>query len=306
MTVQKILIVGATGQQGGAALKALLELPDSASRFHVLALTRDVESERAKRLASAHNGAVSLVEGDIANPKPIFASQPAGSIDSVFIVTTLDGRISEEQQAIPLIDEAVAHGVKHIVFTSVDRGGDAKSWDNPTKVKHFLAKHKVEIYLRDKAAKEGGNKFTWTILRPVAFMDNLNPGFLCSLFTSMWDTALSPDTKLQLVSTRDIGVFAAKALSNPSRWAGKAVGLAGDELTLAEAREVFQTVVGKPLPQTWSLLGRGVLWGMKEMGDMFAFFEKEGYGADIEALKKEAPVQNFESWLRNDSKWLKQ
>lgn len=186
----------------------------------------------------------------------------------------------------------------------VDRGGDEKSWTNPTNIKHFLAKHNIEIHLRDKAGKEGGSKFTWTILRPVAFMDNLNPGFLCSLFTAMWDAALSPNTKLQLVGTRDIGIFAAKALSDPSAWSGKAVGLAGDELTLTEARDIFQRVVGKPLPQTWTILGRGMIWGMKEMGDMFAFFEREGYGADIEALKREAPVQNLETWLRDSSGWL--
>lgn len=305
MAVQNILIVGATGQQGGAALKALLELPDSSSRFHILALTRNAASERARRLVSAHNGAVSLIEGDVANPKPIFASQLAGSIHSIFVVTIVGGKVSEEQQAIPLIDEAVAHGVKHIVFTSVDRGGNEKSWNNPTNVKHFLAKHSIEVYLRDKATKEGG-KFTWTILRPVSFMDNMNPGFLCSICTSMWDTALSPNTKLQLVSTRDIGIYAAKALANPTEWAGKAIGLAGDELTLAETREIFQRVVGKPLPQTWPLLGKGMMWAVKEVGDMYTFFEEEGYGVDIDALKREVPVQNFEPWLRNDSKWLKQ
>ncbi|KAL2192984.1 hypothetical protein P885DRAFT_72587 [Corynascus similis CBS 632.67] len=293
MAPQNILIVGATGKQGGSVLKALLELPEGTSRFHIFALTLPTQSERAKRLVSHHKGAVSLIEGDNANPKPIFASQPEGSIHCIFIVTDPRSKVPEEQQAIPLIDEAVAHGVKHI-----------KSWTNPTNIKHFLAKHNIEIHLRDKAGKEGGSKFTWTILRPVAFMDNLNPGFLCSLFTAMWDAALSPNTKLQLVGTRDIGIFAAKALSDPSAWSGKAVGLAGDELTLTEARDIFQRVVGKPLPQTWTILGRGMIWGMKEMGDMFAFFEREGYGADIEALKREAPVQNLETWLRDSSGWL--
>lgn len=310
MAPQNILVVGATGQQGGAVVKSLLDLPESASRFHILALTRNAQSERAKHLLAAHNGAVSLIEGDSTNPGPIFASRPQGSIDSIFIVTAIGQKTPEEQQAIPLIDAAVAHGVKHIVFSSVDRGGDAQSWTNPTNVKHFLAKHHIELYLRDKAEKaeeeEGAGTFAWTVLRPVCFMDNMNPGLLCSVFTAMWDAALQPDTKLQLVAVRDIGVFAAKALSEPAEWSGRAVGLAGDELTLAEAREVFQRVVGKTLPQTFTFLGRALMWGVKEMGDMFAFFEREGYGADIEALKREAPMQDFESWLRDDSKWTRE
>ncbi|KAK4152308.1 hypothetical protein C8A00DRAFT_16373 [Chaetomidium leptoderma] len=307
MAPQNILVVGATGKQGGAVVKALLDLPEGPSRFHILALTRDVQSDRAKALASAHQGAVELIQGDNTNPEPIFASQPKGSIAGLFVVTAAGGKTSEEQQAIPLIDAAAAHGVKHIVFTSVDRGGDEKSWTNPTTIKHFAAKHNVELHLRDKAEKEGGaGKFTWTILRPVAFLDNMAPGgMMCSMFTAMWAASLAPETKLQLVGVKDIGAFAALAFSEPAQWSGRAVGLAGDELTLAEAREKFARVTGKKLPQTWTILGKAVLWAVKEVGDMFAFFEQEGYGADIEARRKEAPMQDFEAWLR-ESKWVKE
>jgi uncharacterized protein YbjT (DUF2867 family) len=305
MTAQNILVVGATGHQGGAVLKALLNLPQASTRFHILALTRNAQSERAKALAEAHKGTVELVEGDNADPNPIFASRPKGSIDSVFIVTVAMGsKTSEEQQAIPFIDAAVDHGVKHVVFTSVDRGGDEKSWTNPTHVKHFISKHNVEIHLRDKAAKEPG-KFTWTILRPVAFMDNFEPGMMCKSLTAMMAAGMSPDRKLQLVSVRDIGLFAAQALSDRAKWSGKAVGLGGDELTLAEIREKFAKVTGKQIPETWTILGRAMMWAMKEMKDMIEFFEKEGYGADIEARKREVPMQDFETWLREESKWMK-
>ncbi|AEO68400.1 935af2a5-7818-4ce4-82e9-f8eff2518578 [Thermothielavioides terrestris] len=304
MTAQNILVVGATGKQGGAVVKALLGLPEGSTCFHILALTRNAQSERAKALVDAHNGSVELIEGDSTVPKPIFDSRPKGSIAGIFIVTT-PGRISEELQAVPLIDVAVDHGVKHIVFSSVDRGGDEKSWDHPTTIKHFRAKHHIEVYLRDKAEQTGSN-FTWTILRPVAFLDNMNPGMMCAMFTAMWTAALSPDRKLQLVAVRDIGLFAAQAFSEPGKWAGRAVGLAGDELTLAEAREKFEKVTGKPLPQTWTILGRAVLWGVRDVGNMFAFFEKHGYGVDIAARRQEVPMLDFETWLREESKWMKE
>lgn len=302
MAPQTILVVGATGKQGGAVIKALLALPDAATRFHILALTRDAQSAHAQALAEAHPGVLELVQGDSANPEPIFTSRPKGSIAGLFVVTVPGGKVSEEQQATPLIDAAVAHGVKHVVFTSVDRGGDDKSWTNPTTIKHFLAKHNVEIHLRDKADKEAG-AFTWTILRPVAFLDNMEPGMFCSMFTAMWAASLSPQTKLQLVAVRDIGVFAAMALSEPAKWSGRAVGLAGDELTLDEARDKFAKMTGKQLPQSWAILAKAVLWGVKEVGDMFTFFEKEGYGVDIEARRREAPMLDFEAWLKEESKW---
>ncbi|KAL2015144.1 hypothetical protein VTK56DRAFT_6198 [Thermocarpiscus australiensis] len=303
-TLRNVLVVGATGNQGGAVVKALLNLPRTATPVHILALTRNAQSERAKALAEANKGVVELVEGDSANPKPIFDSRPKGSITSLFAVTTPAGKVSEEQQAIPLIDAAVDHGVKHIVFSSVDRGGDERSWNNPTNVCHFTAKHNIELHLRDKARKEGG-RFTWTILRPVAFLDNMNPGMLCSMFTAMWAASLSPQTALQLVSVRDIGIFAAMALGDPAGWSGRAVGLAGDQLTLPEAREKFARVTGQPLPQTWTTLARLLMRVKEELGDMFAFFEREGYGADIEARRREAPTLDFETWLREESKWAK-
>jgi len=301
MTASNILVVGATGQQGGATVQALLELPPANPPLHILALTRNAESPSAKALAEAHPGVVEPVQGDVTDPKPIFESQPKGSIAALFIVTS-PGKFDEEKQAIPLIDAAVEHGVRHIVFSSVERGGDDKSWTNPTNIKHFYQKHNIELYLRDKAHKESGT-FTWTILRPVAFMDNANPGFFCSMFTAMWASALRPTTKLQLVGVRDIGRFAAQALTDPASWAGRAVGLAGDELTLDEAKAVFATVVGRQMPQAFTFVGTSMLWAVAEMGRMFAFFETEGYHADIAARRKEVPTQDFATWLRESSKW---
>ncbi|GAB1318094.1 NmrA-like family domain-containing protein 1 [Madurella fahalii] len=302
MALQNILVVGATGQQGGAVVRALLDLPKSEPPLHILALTRNAQSERAKALAESHKGVIELVEGDSSNPKPVFDSKAKGSIDGLFIVTTPGGKVNEEQQAIPLIDAAVEHGVKHIVFTSVDRGGDEKSWHNPTNIKHFLEKHNIELHLRDKAEKEAG-RFTWTILRPAAFLDNFNPGTMCSMMTAAWAAALKPETKLQLVSVRDIGIFAAKAFADPAKWAGRVVGLAGDALTLNEAKAKFKKVTGKKMPQSWTIAGKLMLWGVKELGAMFAWFEKEGYGVDIEERRKDAPMQDFETWLKEDSKW---
>ncbi|KAK0649178.1 hypothetical protein B0T16DRAFT_409558 [Cercophora newfieldiana] len=301
MATQNILVVGATGQQGGATIKALLALPKSDPPIHILALTRNTASAKAKALAEAHKGVIDLVQGDATNPSPIFESQPKGSIDALFLVTT-PGKVPEEKQAIPLIDAAVEHGVKHIVFSSVERGGDEKSWTNPTNIEHFLQKHNIEIYLRDKAEKEPG-KFTWTIIRPVAFFENWDA--FGSMLAALLASSLRPDQKLQLVGVPDIGKFAAAALTDPAKWSGRAFGLAGDELTLDEQKKVFKRVTGADLPQTFTFLGKMLIWAVKDLGNMFKWFGTDGYGADIEARRKEIPTQNFEAWLRESSKKYK-
>jgi uncharacterized protein YbjT (DUF2867 family) len=50
---------------------------------------------------------------------------------------------------------------------------------------------------------------TWTILRPTAFIDNVAPGFARKIFPTTWKAGLKPTTKLQLISSKDIGFFGA-------------------------------------------------------------------------------------------------
>ena len=65
---KNVLIFGATGQQGGATVKALLESP-RASEFTILAVTRNAASASAKKLEER---GVKIVQGDMDNAKAIF------------------------------------------------------------------------------------------------------------------------------------------------------------------------------------------------------------------------------------------
>lgn len=293
-----ILIVGATGQQGRATIDALFSSPSySPSSTQILALTRSATSPKSVALQTAYPDIV-LIEGDTRNPEPIFTNHP--SITSVFVVTVPP---NDEEQGLPLIEAAVAPETKvdHIVFSSVDRGGNEASWDTPTKVPHFAAKHRIEIKLRELC--EGTNK-RWTILRPTGFMDTYNPGFFGKFMASLWATAMPADRRMQLISTHDIGIFAAKALSNPDEWAGKAVALAGDDLSFGELKEAFKRATGNELPQTFGALTLPVLWWVKDASMSFEWFNTAGWEADINSLREQEPgLQTFEKWLKESSKW---
>jgi uncharacterized protein YbjT (DUF2867 family) len=289
---RKILVTGATGKQGGAVLEALIA---SKAPFQILALTRD--ASKAQSLASKPN--VTVVQGDITNPASIFeANKP---LYGVLCVTVPGKHGAEEAQAKPLIDESIKNGVEHFVFTSVDRGGD-KSETNPTNIEHFASKHRIEEYLKEKSGN--GNKMSYTILRPVAFMDNLNPSFFGKAFAGMIGGL--GNKPLQLISVHDIGLFGSRAFTDPS-FKNRAIGLAGDELTLAQAKKVFKDTMGSDLPQTYGFVGSGIKWMVKEVGTMFNWFRDEGYGVDIQALRKEEPrLQDFSKWLKESSKFPKQ
>lgn len=73
----------------------------------------------------------------------------------------------EIAQGKAMVDGALANGVKFFVYSSVDRGGEEKSYETKTKIPHFISKHDVEHHLVEKSK----GKMEWTILRPCTFMD---------------------------------------------------------------------------------------------------------------------------------------
>ena len=297
-----LLITGATGKQGGAVVDAILALPSATSEYTILAVTRDTNSSSAQKLA-AKSSAIKLVQGNLDDVPGLFRTaaevtkQPIWGVYSVQISlgkgVTTEG---EERQGMSLIDESIKHGVKHFVYSSVERGGDEKSWTNPTPVPHFITKYHIEHHLRDAAA---GDKMGWTVLRPVAFMENLQPGFPTKVFMTALRNTLGDNAKsLQFVATEDIGFFAAQAFAKPQEFNHKAIGLAGDDVTVAALSKAFQNTTGAPLPTTFWPFGSALMWAVKEVGTMVTWFKTDGYAADIPMLRKMNPgLMDFEAWL---------
>ncbi|KAL8706282.1 MAG: hypothetical protein Q9201_000658 [Fulgogasparrea decipioides] len=285
-----ILITGATGKQGRACIEALLSSP-SAPAFSILALTRDSSSASAARLAQ-RSPQIKILQGDLNDSRAIFrsASQP---IHGVLGVTTPMGG-KEVAHGTGLVDAALEAGVKHFVFTSVDRGGNHRSDTNPTEVPHFRTKYDIEQHL---LAKASGTDLMWTVLRPVAFMDNLQPGLLGKLFATAWKVALK-NGKLQLIATEDVGWFAAQAFLHPEEYRDRALSLAGDELTFGEADAAFMDKVGYRMPLAYEFLARFGLWLSEDFGSMFIFFRDEGFGADVETLRLKRPeMMKLGDWV---------
>jgi len=268
-----VLITGATGKQGGAVISALLL--SNTSDLIIYALTRDTESGGAKALA-AKSSQIKLIKGDFNDCDAIFKSIDA-PIKAVFCVTMPSMGFgakadAEEVQGKSLVDAALKHGVEHFVFTSVDRHG-SDSDNDTTNVPHFITKAHIETHLREKSA----GKMTWTILRPTAFMDNFTTGFAGKIFPTAWKMVLSAKTKLQLISTKDIGWFGAQALLKPKEFAGRAISLAGDELTYGEANSIFREKFGTDIPTTFGFVGSGLVWAIGDLGKMFKYFEVRTY-----------------------------
>ena len=300
-TPHTILVTGATGTQGGAVIKALLASP-GLPNFTILALSRSTTFPKALALA-AKSSQMTLLQGDLDKPEAIFSSSPH-QITTVFSVQnnifgSPEKHRIEETQAKGLIDAAVAHGVKHFVQSTGDRGGPANSETDATNVPHFQTKFNIEKYLIKQSAPAN---MTYTILRPVSFMDNVTPDLHGKGFTAMWHCM--GNKPLQLISAHDIGVFAQQAIENSEspQFRNQALSIAGDELTQVQADGVFRKVFGKPMPKTLAVVGTVVKWTTPEVGAMFKWFEQVGFKADLAECERENPgMLDFEQWLREES-----
>jgi uncharacterized protein YbjT (DUF2867 family) len=192
--------------------------------------------------------------------------------------------------------------VSHFVYTSADRGVNSET--DPTNVPHFITKYNIEKHLAAQA--KGSNR---TVLRPVAFLENLTPDFFGKVFTASWLMRLGKqDKKLQVIATSDVGVFGAQSFikADSEQYKNQSIGLAGDELTFSELKTIFEKKTGKTLPTTYAFVASLINGMAKDLGYMFKWMRVVGFGVDIASLKKTNPgMKDFGTWLETESAWRK-
>jgi uncharacterized protein YbjT (DUF2867 family) len=270
-----ILVSGATGNQGGAVLRALLDRQD---RWRARALTRDPDGAAAQALAAR---GVEVVGGDMADADSL--ARALKGVHGVFSVqnSRTAGLKGEVTQGITLVDAAKSADVEHFVYTSVGGAERVRS------IPHFDTKWEIEKHLQSAGLPA-------TVLRPTTFMDVFTiRGAAVGL--GMMAAALGPAKTLQMIAVRDIGVFAMLAFERPESFAGTALELAGDELTVPEIAQTFR---GAGRSGRYPRLPRLLLRAMGREARMLFWFGESGYQADIPALRESHPgLLRLRDWL---------
>ena len=158
-------------------------------------------------------------------------------------------------------------------------------------IPHFESKARIEEHVR-------GLGVPYTILRPVLFMDNWERS-RDAIRGGVLAQPLDPSKPVQQVAVDDIGAFAALAFADPAAWRGRAVDLAGDELTMPQAAEVFARVISRPVRYERTPMNRFRQAMGEESATMFAWFNDVGYAADIPARRAAyPPLAPLERYLR--------
>jgi uncharacterized protein YbjT (DUF2867 family) len=274
MTDDPILVLAATGGQGGAVTDVLLGRGAS-----VRALVRDPDGRAARRLAGR---GVEVIAGSLNDRRSLAAGMTG--VSGVFAFTTPfeAGVEAEVAQGRAILAAAGEARVPHLVFSSV-AGADQKSG-----VPHFDSKARIEAELL-------AGEVPYTILGPTYFFDNALGG-ADRILSGVLDLPLPSDRPLQQLARADLGAFAAQVLLDSAPYVGQRIELASDAPTPAQMAAELSAALGREVRHEQVPLGE---IRNPDMHAMWAFLNGPGYHVDIATLHAAHPEiawTSFAGW----------
>ncbi|EJD43462.1 NAD dependent epimerase/dehydratase [Auricularia subglabra TFB-10046 SS5] len=233
------LVTGATGNQGGSVARELLR---AGQRVH--ALVRDPSKSQAKELDSL--GAVLFV-GDHDDAEAI--TKAAAGVKGIFIlpIPSQTDPEAEPKLAQLCVDVARAAGtVESLVLSSAINADKHAQWladPEYTMKQYYYSKSAAEEVVRASGIAH------WTILRAPWLDQNYIPPHSRFHYPRMHSerklvTAIGTDKQLAHLDAHDIGRWAAAAFLDPPRFAGKALALAAENLTIGQAARALSKAAG--------------------------------------------------------------
>ena len=275
-----ILVMGATGNQGQAVARELL------GRGHrVRATTRRPDGEPARALAAL---GAEIVQVDFADSASLERAM-AGAWGAFAVQNTWEAGVQgEEDQGKRVAEIARKQGVSHFVYTSV---GSAQ---RATGIPHFDNKWRVEQRVREMRFP------SYTILRPVFFMENLaSPWFKPAIDQGNVAIGMKPETRLQMIAVKDIGQYGALAFERHAELADTAIDIAGDAKTGPEIAGALSAIIGRPVG-FFQVPMAEVRKFNDDFATMLEWFDRTGYDADIEGNARRYGIRptRFEEWAR--------
>jgi len=300
-----IAVLGATGAQGGGLVRAILA--DKSGPFKPRALTRDVNSEKARALAAA---GAEVVAADVDDPATL--RRAFEGAHGAYCVTFFWDHLSPEKELAEAgaMAEAAKHAaVAHVIWSTLDdtrRHVPLKDDRMPTlmgkyKVPHFDAKGEADALFTRAGVPT-------TFLLTSFYWDNLiyfgsgpkrGPDGKLALVMPMGDK------KLPGIAAEDIGRCAYGIFKRGREFIGKTVGIAGEHLSGAEMAAGLTRALGEKVtyqdvpPEVYRGFG---FPGADDLGNMFQFkrdFNEYFRGArSVDFSRSLNPeLQSFDQWL---------
>ncbi len=267
-------VIGATGQQGGAVVEALLN-----RAIQVRAATRNPNGDKARALTQR---GVEVVYADLEDERSVRAAFDGAA--AAFAMTTHDGPDGPAREVAHgrAIAAAAAGRLPFLLYSSV--GGV----DRGSGVPHFESNHVTEELLRQAVPV--------IFVRPSFFMETLRLMMRQNGGRIELAMPLPGDVALQLISVRDFG-RAAAALLLKGDAAVAPVEIASDELTGEQIAERISHASGSPAG--YVELPPDALGDDEDFKAMFGWLAQlPAYQADFAHTSELVPdIEDVSRWL---------
>jgi uncharacterized protein YbjT (DUF2867 family) len=300
-----IAVVGATGAQGGGLVRAILN--DKNGPFKARALTRDVNTDKARALAALGAELVAADVDDLESLRRAFAGA-----HGAYCVTFFWAHFSPEKELAEAraMAQASKHaGVEHVIWSTLE---DTRKWVplSDDRMPTLMGKYKVPHF---DAKGEANALFTQAGV-PTTFL--LTSFYWENLIYFGMGPKKGPDGKLAItfpigneklpgMASEDIGKCAYGIFKKGSEYIGKTVGIAGEHLTGAQMASGLTRALGKAVsynavsPEVYRGFG---FPGAEDLGNMFqvnrdfaqAFCDARNPGV---ARALNPSLQTFDEWL---------
>ena len=291
-TPKLIAVVGATGQQGGAVVRAL----QASGQFKVRALTRD--PAKHPKLGDE------VVLADFNHPETLRAAF-AGA-HGVFLVTNAwEARADEAKQAIAAVNAAKDAGVQHLIWSTLPNVEEISG--GKIDVPHFTHKAKVE-----RVVKEAGFAHHTFVIAPFYYQNLLGAMAPQKQADGAvgWALPLDPERRaIHMGDITELGRIVIGAFAHPEHAGhGEHLPLVGDFLSF---NEIIATLNRQGHKVSFKQVPRDVFagWfpGAADIAAMLTYFEAHTYlGSDsrdaIALANKVAGQQptKFAAWAKTN------
>jgi len=303
-----IAVVGATGAQGSGLIRAIQG--DPSGGFSARALTRNVNSDKARELAKLGAEVVAADVDDEASLEKAFRGAHGAYCVTFFWEHFSPDR--ENAQAAAMARAAKRAGVAHAIWSTLE---DTRRWVplGDDRMPTLMGKYKVPHF---DSKGEADALFTaagvpTTFLLTSFYWDNFiffGMGPKKGADGKLAITLPMGDRKLPGIAAEDIGRCALGVFRKGGDLVGKTVGIAGEHLTGAQMAAAFTKALGREVaynavpPSVYRAFG---FPGAEDLGNMFQFNRDFAYdfcGArSVEFSRALNPqLQSFEAWLERN------
>jgi uncharacterized protein YbjT (DUF2867 family) len=309
MSAKKIIaVVGATGAQGGGLIRAILK--DPSGEFSARAITRDVNSEKARALAQLGAEVVAGDVDDEASLKRAFAGA-----HGAYCVTFFWAHFSPEREkaeAAAMARAAKETGVSHVIWSTLEDTRERVPLSDP-RMPTLQGSYKVPHF---DAKGEANAEFTrlgvpTTFLLTSFYWDNLiyfGMGPRKGDDGKLVFALPMGDKKLPGIAAEDIGKCAYGIFKRAKEFVGRTVGIAGEHPTGAQMAASLGRAIGQPVsyyPVPFDAYRNLGFPGADDLGNMFQYkhdFEEAFCGArSVELSRSLNPeLQSFDDWVKGN------